>query len=186
MIIEAASRIVEKDGLRELTIRGIAKAISYTSGTLYQIFENLDELIVEVHIVTLADLYEELRKVEIGLDPETSILDLAERYSRFARANSNRWNALFEHSLPPGKSLPERYDQSIFRLIGLGAEALQPIFPNDKTKQAEHEARVLWAGLYGIVSLDTSDKLSRFEAPDAFIKSLTRNYVAGLRANLQN
>ncbi len=184
MAIAAASQIIASDGLRELSIRRIASAIGYTSGTLYQLFENLDALIVEVHISTQNDMLDVLETVEIGNDPEASLLALASGYAATAGENKNLWNALFSHSLPDGAKLPERYITTVNRLIGLCALALGPIFDGvaDGEEKAIHEANVLWASIYGIVSLDSAKKLPAFEAVDELAESLVLNYVAGLKA----
>ena len=188
MAIESAGQIIARDGLRELSIRRIAKAIGYTSGTLYQLFENLDELIVEVHIATLEDMFSAVETVEFGDGPEASLFALAEGYANNATANNNRWNALFSYSLPDEKDLPERYTQTVAKLIGLCARALGPIFDGveDAEAKAFHEARVLWASFYGIVSLDTAKKLPEFDPVDEITTSLVVNYVAGLRAKYQS
>ena len=188
MAITAAIQIIACDGLRELSIRRIATKIGYTSGTLYQLFENLDALIVEVHIATLNDMFSALKTVEIGNDSEASLLALASGFAATAGENGNRWNALFSHSLPDEEDLPERYTTAVNRLIGLCALALGPIFDGvaDGEQKARHEAHVLWASFYGIISLDSAKKLPAFEPVDELTKSLVLSYVAGLRALHQN
>ena len=44
MAMAAAREIAEKEGLRGLTARRIAREIGYTVGTLYNLFDNLDDL----------------------------------------------------------------------------------------------------------------------------------------------
>ncbi len=53
MALEAARQIAEKEGLRGLKARGIAREIGYTIGTLYNLFEDLDDLIVHLNGRTL-------------------------------------------------------------------------------------------------------------------------------------
>jgi AcrR family transcriptional regulator len=184
MAIESAGKIIEANGLRALSIRRIAEAIGYKSGTLYQMFENLDELIVEVHIVTLEAMYLDLSRIEQTDDPEASMLALARGYTTEVSQNRNRWSALFGHSLPDTADLPEHYTKVVGKLIELVARTLRPIFAKGEEgeEQSRHEARVLWASFYGIISLDTVNKLPNFEQVDDITKSLVKNYVAGLRA----
>ena len=181
IIIASACRIIQDSGLNGLSIRKIAKDIGYTSGTLYQHFRSLDELIIETHILTLDALYDQLSQVEIGDTPETSLQMIAQSYLRFSAINKNRWNALFTHTLPLGHALPQRYDDAVLRLFNIGVAALQPIFSDDDSDRALLEARVLWSSLYGIVSLETTSNLSRFENVETFTHTLFQNYVAGLR-----
>ena len=65
MTLNAAGRIIAERGLDGLSIRGIAQEIGYTSGTLYQLFRNLDDLIIATHILTLQDLHSELLHVHV-------------------------------------------------------------------------------------------------------------------------
>ncbi len=184
MLIAAAERIVAEDGLRKVTIRGITKEIGYTSGSLYIVFKDLDELIMEVHMRTLERLYNHLSSLEKGVDPEADLITLAHGYKEFTSSNKRLWTALFEHKLPDGDLPPERYQRAIFRLIDLGVEAIRPLYPEGEDAQIIHDARVLWASLYGIMVLDASNKLSRFEETSLYVESLVKNYVAGIEARV--
>ncbi|MGI9370127.1 MAG: TetR/AcrR family transcriptional regulator [Ruegeria sp.] len=184
MIVESATRIVADEGLEKLTIRRIAKEIGYTSGTLYLLFESRDDLIVELHINTLQKLHACLSEVNLEKSAEEALTGLASSYLGFIQENPNLWNAVFEHRLSQGKVTPERYDRAIFSLIDLGVAAIRPLYPESRVEEAIHDARVLWASLYGIAALDVSDKLSRYESSERFIESLMKNYVAGIRQSM--
>ena len=67
------------------------------------------------------------------------------------------------------------------KLLGLVDAALSTLIESDG-KLRMHEARVLWASLYSIASLAGSVKLAKTETAEALVRSLTVNYVAGLRA----
>lgn len=183
MILSSATDILSEEGLQGLTIRKIAQKIGYSSGTLYQVFANIDDLIVATHILTFQALHRHLGRVEIGDDPEATLLALAKSYLQFATENENRWNAVFQHSLPVGQALPVEYVVEVDRLLGLGITAVSPVFPDGQKDKAILATRVLWAGLYGIVSLETASKLSRIEEVEEFITSLFRNYLIGLRSS---
>ena len=60
--MQAAERIVETDGLRALTARNVADAIGYSPGTLYNLFANLDELILQLNGRTLDALHDRLAR----------------------------------------------------------------------------------------------------------------------------
>ena len=46
LIIEATTSIVEQDGLEGISAREIAKRVGYSPGTFYNVFENLDDLLL--------------------------------------------------------------------------------------------------------------------------------------------
>ncbi len=115
-------------------------------------------------------------------EPEAALQELAARYIRFVGETPKLWNALFEHSLPDGKILSERHNSAVMKLLGLVETALAPLFPPGKEDRRHHEARVLWASLYGIASLANSQRLGEAETPEDMVVSLAANYIAGLRA----
>ena len=83
--------------------------------------------------------------------------------------------------LPGGRILSERHNSAVMKLLGLVETALAPLFPRGKEDRRLHEARVLWASLYGIASLAVSQKLPEAEKPEDMAASLAANYIAGLR-----
>lgn len=181
MALDAAREIVEADGLRGLSTRRIAKAIGYSAGTLYQLFEDLDDLIVHLNAETLDGLYEACRNINFTGGPEAELQELAARYIRFVGQHPRLWNALLEHQLPNGRALPPWYHERTERLLDLANAALLPFIAGDDCRPPMHDARVLWASLYGIASLASWGKLAKGETSAALARSLAKNYVAGLR-----
>jgi AcrR family transcriptional regulator len=182
MALDAARSIVDKQGLRGLSTRGIATAIGYSPGTLYQLFADLDDLIVHMNAETLDGLIKACRGVDLSATPETALQDLADRYIRYVGAHARLWNVVFEHHLPNGRQLPDWYHERTNRLLGFANTALAPLIPKEDHGATLHHARVLWASLYGIASLARSGKLAKHETPRAMVRALVANYVAGLRS----
>ena len=182
MALDAARDIVARDGLRGLSTRRIAKEIGYTAGTLYHLFANLDDLIAQMNADTLEALLEACAGVDSEGEPEAALHQLAARCIRFVGEHPKLWNAVFEHTLPDGRTLHERHITAVARLLGLAETALAPLFPSGMEDRRLHEARVLWASLYGIASLAVSGKLAQAETPEYMAGSLATNYIAGLRA----
>jgi AcrR family transcriptional regulator len=181
MALTAAREIAETEGLRGLTARRIAGRIGYSAGTLYNLFENLDELIVRLNGDTLDELYRAMAGERLDEKPEAALRTLAAGYIRFTREHSKLWSILFEHHLPEGQELPAWHHEKIQRLLGLVKGALAPLFPEGQEDQREHSARVLWSSLHGICSLESAGKLVVTESVEALADSLVTNYVAGLR-----
>lgn len=182
LAVLSTRKIIQSGGLRAATIRKIADEMGYTSGTLYQHFRNLDALLMKVHVETLRDLKRSLESVDFSLSPEEALLSLAHGYSDFARQHRNLWNALFEHEWPEENSASSEQEAEVAALIGLAAKCVAKLLPDASQQDVQHEARTLWACLYGIVSLDSVGKLSKTEGADAILVSLVTNYLAGLTA----
>ena len=181
MALKAARDIAEEEGLRGLTTRRIAQEIGYTVGTLYNVFENLDDLILHLNGTTLDDLYEVCSKVRLDEESEAAVLALAESYVRFIREHPKRWSILFEHHLPDGRELPEWHHEKVSRLLGLLEQALAPLFAPGQEAERHHSARVLWASLYGIGALESVSKLGQNVSVESLSESLFSNFLAGLR-----
>ena len=84
--------------------------------------------------------------------------------------------------MPAGTSLPPWYQQKLEGLMGRVEEALAALFPTGQEAERQRAARVLWAGVHGITSLSTADKLTvvTTEAANRLVDDLVCTYLAGL------
>lgn len=157
--MDAATIIAKKSGLASLTVRRIAKQIGCSVGTIYNVFDNLDTLILHLNGRTFDALYEELIKVEATGEPRAVVVSLTETYLGFVRDNANLWNVIFEHVWPAKYPLPDWYREKVERLLKLLATILAPLFPAGREKENYLAALVLWSSLHGINSLVATGKL---------------------------
>ena len=184
LAMSAARQIVRQEGLHALTARGLAAAIGYSPGTLYNLFENLDELTLHVNASTLDALHDAVSEGGLSGDPDADLDRMLRRYLGFLGDNPALWTAVFDHRRPSGSELPEWYLGRIRRLMGLVETALAPLFPPGEEKQRSEAAAVLWSGLHGICTLAQDGRLSRVGAQSVpeMARSLVANYLTGLRA----
>lgn len=182
--LTAAQNIVESDGFRALTARNVADAIGYSPGTLYNVFANLDDMIVHLNARTLDALYDRLVPEKPAGGADESLRRLLDGYLGFLEDHPHLWNVLFEYALPDGQETPAWYARKVERVLGLLEDALVPLFPADGAEARANAARTLWAGLHGICSLSGSGKLRVVTAQPVrtMAEDLVANYVAGLRA----
>lgn len=185
LILDAARDIIVADGLAGLSAREIARRVGYSPGTIYNMFENLDDVVLNVEARLLdeldARLTEDLADTAHTANP---LLRLAHVYLAFTHEKPKLWNLLFEHHLPPGTELPGWYQQKLEGLMMRIETALAPMFPAGSEMERQRAARVLWAGVHGITSLSTADKLSivTTEAAPRLVDDLVTTYMAGLVA----
>lgn len=182
MALDAATKIIEEQGLRGLSTRAIAKSIGYSPGTLYQLFTDLDELILKVNARTLDALIASCSQVDMASGPEAALQDLARRYIAEVTRHRELWNAVFEHSLPPGRETPAWWTDRTATLLGFAARAIAPLFAPGEETRCRHEAQVLWAGLYGIAALAVAGKLPEGETAEAMVATLARNAIIAITA----
>ncbi|MGH1419976.1 MAG: TetR/AcrR family transcriptional regulator [Hyphomicrobiaceae bacterium] len=182
LILTAATGLIESGGLASLSAREIARRIEYSPGTLYNVFENLDDLVLTIEGRMLDALADRLSNVSNNSDPRAHVKNLAEAYLQFTHDNPRLWNLLFEHHLPADRDIPDWYQAKLDDLMGRIETALQPLLPNGNELALNRAARVLWAGVHGITTLSTTDKLSTITADSArpLVDNLVDTYLAGL------
>jgi AcrR family transcriptional regulator len=182
LILEASTELIQNAGYAGLSAREIARRIDYSPGTLYNVFENLDELVLTIEGRLLDRLAAALAEVPANGDPQRRLRRLAESYLEFTHRNPKLWNLLFEHHLPPGQDVPAWYQQKLEGLMAQVEQALAPLMSGADPQALKRSARVLWAGVHGITSLSTADKLAIIstEAAGALVDDLIRTYLAGL------
>lgn len=182
MALAATTKIMAKQGLRGISTRRVAARMGYSPGTLYQLFEDLDDLILHVNAATLDGLTEACKDVDFSVGPEAALQDLANRYIAYVSQNAELWNCVFEHRLPPGREAPLWFGERTQKLLGFGEKAIGSLFGPQEEKLRQHEARVLWTSLYGIAALATAKKLPNNESPQEMVRSLIRNFITGLQS----
>ncbi len=184
LILDAAEALIEAGGLAGLSAREIAKRIGYSPGTIYNVFENLDDVIVHVEARLLDALAGRLSDLIPSSDPDRRVHELARAYLRFTHDHPRLWNLLFEHRLPAGVEMPEWYQEKLEGLMGRVEEALTPLLPSAEQATVARAARVLWASVHGITSLSTADKLSTVttESANALVDDLVTTFLAGLKS----
>ena len=128
LILQASTELIESHGLAGLSAREIARRIDYSPGTLYNVFENLDDLVLTIEGRLLDRLSAALADVAAtSLDPRERVLRLASAYLKFTHGNPKLWNLLFEHHLPPERDVPAWYQQKLEGLLSRVEEALAPL-----------------------------------------------------------
>lgn len=185
MAIAAAIEIVEKDGFRALTARNVADKIGYSAGTLYNVFENLDDIIVHLNGRTLDRLHDQLSNVSTTGNATEDISSLVDIYLTFLDSHPNLWMALFDYKLPAGHFLPDWYAPKISLVMGIVEAALTPLFKDAEQIEKENTARILWASLHGICTLSQSGKLQivTSQTVKQMAHTLVHNFVTGLSIN---
>lgn len=184
MLLAAAEEVIREQGVDAVTVRGVAKQIGYSVGTVYNLFENLDALILEINGRTLDALYDRLTRAAPTGEPEVTLSNFARAYVAFATENRRLWNALFEHSTTPGSAIADAYLAKVERLFDLVDSALAPLFAATDAKGRRTSALVLWSSLHGICSLALAGKLDlvAVQSVSEMADSLVKNYLSGLRA----
>lgn len=182
MILDAAEELIKAGGLAGLSAREIARIIGYSPGTLYNVYANLDDIVLHVESRVLDSMLVTLQGVPRNGPPKDVLVRLVMAYLAYTEANPKLWNLLFEHRLPDELEMPPWYREKIERLMGELRQALQPIIGAGRPDELERAATVLWASIHGIASLATAGKLVNVTSAAAplLAEDLVHRYLAGL------
>ncbi len=186
MALLAAEQIVVEQGYEGLSARKVAAAIGYTVGTLYLVFENIDDLILQVNARTLDRLHARMTESQaISGDARDYLMQLGQAYIRFADDDPHRWAMVFEHRLSEERMLPAWYQEKITRMFALVEKGLEPLAKQRSRQEITQAAGALWGGVHGICILAITDKLgiAGVDSVQEVTQSLISNYLKGFTAN---
>lgn len=160
MALAAAENIVRAQGPKGFSARRVASAMGYTVGTLYLVFDNLDDLILQVNGRTLDRLHARMVKEQAQYEQATErLLRLGHSYIQFANEEPHCWEMIFEHRLPEGQETPEWFQIKVARMFALVETGLEPLAGHHPPAETAQAARALWSGVHGICILANSNRL---------------------------
>ncbi len=182
-ILATAETVLTNEGLNALQARRIAQDADCSIGTLYNIFGDIDGLILQTNARTLEELGRLLRAAarrSADSDLETRLNTLAIAYLDFATANQRRWRAVFEHRLPENATVPESYQDDRRQLLALIETQLERAITGSEARSDASHA--LFSAVHGIVTMSLDAKLGPFEPArcERQIRFLVGRVVDGL------
>lgn len=180
MALKAGTKILKTQGVNALSAREIAREIGYTVGTLYNVFENFNDIIFHLNLQTMQLMHKMFSQViadNKSSDPKKILFALAHAYIDFAHAHASSWRLLFEPRISDQEP-PYWYQQEIKRLFRLVEQTLLPLHNQDQ-QQSSMAAKVLWASLYGICILSITGKVNSIlgETAHSLADSLINKYL---------
>ena len=159
MALAAARAVIAEEGSRNVTVRAVAARMGYSVGTLYNIFEGLEELIAALNAETLDGLYDALSQAPITGKPEADLHALLDRYLDFVAANRREWTMMFDERLPEAKAPPAWYLEKVAQVFTLLGRMLSPLFAPGEEADLTSAVRLLWIAMHGVWTLDAGGKL---------------------------
>jgi AcrR family transcriptional regulator len=160
LALRAAGDIVAESGAAALSMREVARRIGYTVGALYIVFENLDDLIVQVNEQTVIELRAALERIRGRANqPAQNLRLLVAAYLGFALLHTARWRLVFEHRLPEGQKAPASYPGHTAAIFALVGRHLHDAGVVPREIATEDLATALWSGAHGICMLAVTGKL---------------------------
>lgn len=159
LVTKAAEELVRREGLRGLGMRRLAAVIGYAPNSIYNAVGDLDAVVMRVNARTLERLHAALvAALRPEAPPRDNALGLADAYLAFVAADPRVWSLVFEHAAAPDAAFPDWYATALAQATDLVDRVLAPLIPEPVERR--QAVATLWAGLHGLASLSTSNKLA--------------------------
>lgn len=164
-LLEAAERTIAAEGLKALKARALAAEANCAIGQIYNVWPDLDSLVIAVNARTLDDLDERVKAASVpaGSSPagqaRAVLLAQAEAYLEFARHNGARWRAVFEHRLAGSRALPTWYREQQARLFAHVDRPLRTLLPALPPADRAARGRSIFSAVHGVVWLGLEELL---------------------------
>ena len=186
LILDASRALIETQGLIGYSAREIARTIGYSAGTLYNVFKDLDDVLLTLQEQLLGDAATHLAELSRTKDKRDMLTLLAHGYVNFAIENKHLWNLLFQHQPPRNGTQPDRLHQGINDIIAMIAQTAGPLMAGATAQEIDRSARVLWAGVHGITAIAVTGRAPTLnsETALAYVDELTSTFVRGLQAKI--
>ncbi len=184
LALGAARAIIAEEGVAALTARRLARDIGYSPGTIYNLFENLDDVVLHVHAETLDAFTAHFNSVPMSGALEADLGALLEAYFEFVDGHVELWAALLEYNRPSDMEAPDWFIEKIEAAIGTLARAFGPLYRGGDPLGAKRDAVILWAAVHGLLFLRNTRTLQAVIEEDAqsLGHTLLDYFVAGARA----
>ena len=180
-LIDTGREIVETKGLEFLTARKLSEASGCSVGTIYNQFSNMDNLVTEINIQTLSNLYGLMKKVRPSSKAYNNLNAYIDVFVSFVLSNANLWFMLYEYHMHT-KELPLRYKGMIVRLIQLWQPSFDSIYKHLNARKRKVAREVMWLSLFALSSFLTTNIINDFKMINKknLCKLMLNTYLAGL------
>ena len=164
-ILDAARDLFMAEGYERVTMRRIAEAIEYSPTTIYNHFEDKDDLVNALCHEEFSQLLGALDLAAPARDPVAWIRQIGVAYAAFGRANPNHYRFMFMTQIRDGHepSLPGRQAFDLLRTAVARAIKSGAFVKGD----VDTISQVLWANVHGAVALLITYRASQFPGAPA-------------------
>ena len=184
LALNATEEIVAEAGFHALSARKVASAIGYTVGTIYLVFKNLDDLIMQVNARTLETLYKNVSTLQKKDTPQENLVQFGHAYFEFAQQNPHLWSLIFQHHVAGGGDINPELGERIQTLFDLVETEIKSLNLKKEKSEIHAASLALWSGVHGITILAITDKLFMADGVTAqeMIDQLINNFLTGYSA----
>jgi len=185
-IMDAARELFATDGADRVTMRRIADAIEYSPTTIYNHFEDKDDLLNSLCHEDFSRLLQLFEGQPAPRDPVEWIRQLGLAYASFGRENPNHYSFMFmtPNKFDQGHQMSLPGQQTYDLLHAAVVQALET--GRFRAGDPESIAQVLWASIHGAVALLITlppDKFPHGPVVPDLIEQTIENGIRGFLAS---
>ena len=182
MIVAAGHRLMAETGFAAFSARAVARRVGYSIGTIYNMFDSLDHLLIAINSRTFALWTDYLRQRVEGSRGDR-LKALVQAYFEFAREHPKLWMAIYDHRLPPGMAMPQPDMERRRALTQIVFDEVARELPAMSDGDVEHLSRSLIATVHGhcTYELNGSFALMGEKDPVALALGRVREAIAAAR-----
>lgn len=173
LIIDSASRHMAEVGLSRFSSRQVAKDIGYSVGTIYNVFDNLDRLLIAVNTRTFVLWAADVERA-LASGGGDRLETLVMSYFAFARTHRNLWRAIYAHGIPQDMELEPADHETRGRLTSLIGGQVSLLLPERDAGSVASLTRSMIAIVHGHCSMEDDGAYGLMGSQDAPYDALTR------------
>ncbi|GFE63035.1 TetR/AcrR family transcriptional regulator [Litoreibacter roseus] len=158
----AEARIID-GGISQIRARDLAKDAGCAVGAIYNVFGDLNELVMAVNGRTFKRLGDHVMGTVKSHPDSTSaetLVIMGHAYLDFASKNAPAWRTLFDLEMSSDHDVPEWYMSEMRALLALIAKPLAEVFPDMEAEDVALMTRGLFSSIHGIVLLGLERRIS--------------------------
>lgn len=162
-LIDIAEARITDGGIAEIRARVLAKEAGCAVGAIYNVFGDLNDLIMAVNARTFRRVGEHVSAAVTAAPtgrPVDTLITMSHAYLHFARDNTPAWRTLFDLEVSTEKGVPDWYQEELERVFALIAAPLVRIFPDMPREDVILMTRGLFSSVHGIVLLGLERRIS--------------------------
>lgn len=179
-ILEAAQQQIRSRGVEGLSLRGVARAVSYSPAALYEYFASKEELVAAVARGVDQRLTEALSAVPLDQPPHQRLVELGLAYIAFALQAPEDFHLLFTQLGSRRRSLqePSAEGSAYAVLLHAAGQAFAAcgdpgaLSPPPTRRRLDEVAYGLWSLVHGMATLQLTH-LAGFDANFAAVDRRT-------------
>ncbi len=162
-LIDLSEKRITEGGIDQIRARDLAKDAGCAVGAIYNVFGDLNDLVMAVNGRTFKRLGThviEAVNANPSEDAVETLIRMAHAYLDFAINNTHAWRTLFDLEMSTDQDVPEWYLAEMEQLLSIIAKPLMRNFPDMSREDIMLMTRGLFSSIHGIVLLGLEKRIS--------------------------